>query len=70
MTKFGHRASLDLSNPLSGEIEVLSDLFERSGLSAIKTETQSKDLSFPFVKRCEEARDLIRQECERSAVER
>ena len=69
MTKLGHRASLDLSDPFTGEVEVPPDVFERSGLSAVKTEAEPEDLPLPFVERCEKAPDLGRQERNRGGLE-
>ena len=65
MTKFAHRASLDLSDPFAGEIEVLPDLFERSWLSAVETKSQPEDLPLAPVERGEKVPDLIREEGQR-----
>ena len=44
MTQLRHRPGLDLTNALTGEIEVL-DLFERARLAAVETEAELQDLA-------------------------
>ena len=38
-----HRAGLDLTDPLAGEVEVLADLLERARLTTVETEAQGDD---------------------------
>src|SRR3954469_7510135 len=52
-----HRPSFDLADALAGEVEVLTDFFERAGLPAIETEPQLEDLALTLVERREQAGD-------------
>ena len=54
MTKLGHGARLDLTNALAGQVEVLTDLFEGSGLATIEAESQFEDLALTLVERAEQ----------------
>src|ERR671914_3097155 len=53
-----HRPGLDLADPLPGEVEVLANLFEGTGLASVETEAQRQDLPLPLVERGEELLDL------------
>ncbi len=44
MTQLGQRLRLDLADPLAGHAELLADLFERLGPTAVETEAQPDDL--------------------------
>lgn len=59
MPKLGHCPSLDLTNALTSEIEVFTDLFERAGLATVKTEAQLENLSFTLVEWTQQAVDLF-----------
>ena len=56
MAQLRHGPSLDLADPLPGEVEVLPDLFEGAGLAAVEAEAELQDLALPIVQRGEEAR--------------
>src|SRR3954452_9767758 len=45
VAELAHRAGLDLTDPLPGEVEVLPHLFERPRLAAVQTEAQCEDLT-------------------------
>src|SRR6266498_112078 len=46
VAQFGHGSSLELSDSLWGEVEVLADLFKGAGFAAIEPEAQRQDLAF------------------------
>ena len=48
MTQLRHRPGLDLANALTGEVEVLADLFERARTAVLETETKPYDLLLPI----------------------
>src|SRR5688572_6240808 len=54
-----HRPGLDLADALAREVEELTHLFERSGLTPIQAEAQGQDLTLPLVERREELLDLV-----------
>ena len=56
------RPSLDLADPLAGEVEVLPHLFERPGLAAVEAEPQREDLTLALVERREQLLDLVGQQ--------
>jgi len=62
MTELGHRACLDLADPLTREVEVLAHLFQGAGLAAVETEPQAQDLALALVERGEQPADLVGQE--------
>src|SRR5438445_12720567 len=57
-----HRPRLDLADALTGQVEVLADLFERARLAAVEPEAQRQDLPLALVERCEQLLDLGGQE--------
>ncbi len=46
-----HGSRLDLSDPLTGQVEVLPDLLERPGLTAVEAEAEPEDLPLALVER-------------------
>ena len=57
-----HRPGLDLADPLTGQVEVLADLFERAGLAPVEAEAQLEDLLLTGVERRQQAADLVGQQ--------
>jgi hypothetical protein len=51
MAQFGHGPRLDLTDALTGQIEVLAHFLEGAGLTPIQSETEPKDLPLPLVER-------------------
>ena len=49
MAKLRHRSGLDLTNALASEVEVLADLLQRAGFSAIESEAELEDLALALV---------------------
>jgi hypothetical protein len=49
---------LDLTDPLTGEVELHSHLLEGARLSAVQAETETENLAFTFVQHHKEACDL------------
>ena len=49
--EFRHGPGFDLTDPLPGQVEMLTDLFQGAGLAPVKAEAQSEDLAFTFVQR-------------------
>ena len=43
VAQLAHRTSFDLADPLTGEVEVFANLFERPRLAPIKTEAELED---------------------------
>ncbi len=64
-----HGPGLDLTDPLTGQVEVLTDLFERAGLAPIETEAQLQDLALTLVERAEQPGDLLGQQRRRRDLE-
>src|SRR2546421_10956214 len=62
MAELRHGPRLDLADALTGEVEVLTDFFERARLAAVEAETQLQDLSLALVERGEQPGDLLRQQ--------
>jgi hypothetical protein len=60
VAEFGHGLGLDLSDALAGDMEVLADLFESTGLTTVKAEAQCEDLAFAGREPCQEFGDLGR----------
>ena len=58
VAKLRHCAGLDLTDALSTEVELFTDLPEGAGLAPVETETQREDQSFPLVKRAEQRGDF------------
>ena len=57
-----HGAGLDLADALTGEVEVLADLFEGAGLAPVEAEAQLEDLALTLVERAEQPGDLLGQQ--------
>ena len=51
VTELGHGPSLDLSNSLTSQVEVLAHFLEGTRLTPVESESESKDLSLPLVER-------------------
>ena len=60
--QLGHRPRLDLADPLTGEVEVLADLFQGARLAAVEAEAELQDLALALVERRQQPVDLERQE--------
>src|SRR5438552_681457 len=65
-----HRPGFDLADPLTGELEVLADLFERTGFTVVETESQSDNLPFSSVEAGQQPLDLAPHELGRDHLER
>ncbi len=63
MTKLRHRTSLDLANSFASQIEVLSNLLERAGFTAVETETEFENLTLTLVERRKQSTDLVGKKC-------
>jgi hypothetical protein len=51
VTELRHRPCLDLTDALAGEVEVLTDLFERPRLAPVESEAEPQDLALALVER-------------------
>ena len=49
MSQLRHRLRLDLTDPLSSDVEVLAEFFERLGFVAVKPEPKHEDVSLALV---------------------
>ena len=59
MAELRHGPGFDLTNSFPRQIEVLTHLFERSGLTPVESEAKTQDLAFAVVERRQQPTDLI-----------
>src|SRR5690606_3026940 len=64
------RAPPDPADALTGEVEVLADLFEGARLATIEPEAELQDLALALVERSQQAGDLFRQQRSGGDLER
>jgi uncharacterized protein (UPF0262 family) len=69
MPQFGHGASLDLPDPLTRQVEVLTDLFESSRLASVEAKSEPQDLSLSLIERRQEPLDLFGEQRNGSDLE-
>jgi hypothetical protein len=62
VAELGHGTGFDLTDPLTGEVEVHSHLFEGTGLFAVQAETETENLAFTLVQQDKKACDLRGQQ--------
>ena len=70
MTELTKRLRLDLSDTLSGNVELLADFFKGSRSSVIKAESEPEDFLLPLSQCSQHFLELLAQKCESSSVRR
>jgi len=59
MTQLRHRTSFDLANALTGEVEVLANLFEGARLATVESKAKLQDLALTLVEWRQQPADLL-----------
>lgn len=70
VTQLRHGAGLDLADALTGEVEVLADLFESARFTTVETEAKLQDLALTLIEWAEQTGDLVGQQRRSGDLER
>src|SRR4051812_3695235 len=70
VAQLAHRPGFDLADPLTGQVEVLADLFQRARLAAVEAEAELQDLPLTLVERRQQPGDLVGQQRRGGDLER
>ena len=60
MTHFSERLCFNLPNAFAGDLELFSNLLQRSRVTVPETETEFEDFAFPFGQAGEDITQLIK----------
>ena len=69
MTELRHCPGFDLTNALTGEVEVFPNFFERARLATIETKAELQDLTLALIEWREQTADLIWKQRSRGDLE-